>query len=75
MALTGFNMVFTTGGLSEFFTQLTDDNIYEFKPRLVPATLEMVEEHFLFQVCAFAKAQKFKHLIFFTCQIDRVAIE
>lgn len=49
-------MVFTTVGLSEFFTQLTDENIYEFQPRLVHATIEMVEEHFLFQVCAFAQA-------------------
>ena len=69
----GFDEVFAFSGVGQLLAQLTNKHVDNFEFRLIHATIEVVEEHFFGECGAFAKAEKFQHLIFFAGEVHTLA--
>ena len=64
------DVVVAFGCRLNFLTQFADKNVNNLEFRLIHATIQVVEEHFLGQCRAFTQRQQFKNAIFITGQMQ-----
>src|SRR4030081_259715 len=71
----GLDEVAPLGGVGELLAQLADEDVDDLQFRLVHATVEMVEEHFLGEGSALAEREQLQHLVFLARQMHALAAD
>src|ERR1700704_1554789 len=71
----GLDEVAPLGGVGELLAQLADEDVDDLQFRLVHATIEMVEEHFLGEGSALAEREQLQHLVFLASQMHALAAD
>ena len=64
-----------TRRLSEFFAQLADKDVDDFKLGLVYSCVKVVKEHFLCQGSSFAQAEQLKNAIFLAGEVHWMIVD
>src|SRR5450759_4231684 len=70
-----FDVVLAVRRAGELLAQLADENVDDLDLRLVHATVELAEEHFLGDRRALAQTQEFQHLVLLAGQADAGAAD